>query len=150
MPNPTLVEAIRNRIRATVPTVIRQNREFEAAMDDELTAEIAFLQGVVAMIKPALEYLGGPLDIGPGRGFVLIPGESWIGCDGQFYGREGNRFVPITARDVLDTRGALDEALNAIATALEQCARGKLPKRTEQARSRGERLRALLPLLRGY
>lgn len=138
-----------DRIRAYVPAVVKQNQEFQTAVDDELDAEVALLQEAIDLARPALPYLGGPMPNGA-RG-LLIRAETWLGEDGVCYGWvEGNAALtigPITLADVLDTRGALQEALEALAAALERDARGKLAKRTQQATERAQRLRAIVTLI---
>lgn len=138
-----------DRIRAYVPAVVRQNQEFQTAVDDELDAEVALLQEAIDLARPALPYLGGPMPNGA-RG-LLIRAETWLGEDGVCYGWvEPNRSLeigPITLADVLDTRGALQEALEALASALERDARGKLAKRSQQATERAQRLRAIVTLI---
>lgn len=132
-------------LRTLTPTAIRQQKEFDAAVDTEAEVEAEFLAAAIALVKPALDFLGGTMPDGR-TGLKLLDGY-WLGADGQLYGLDVGRFVPVTPQDVVKTRGGLNLALTAIVITLEKAIGGNLSKRTEQAKIRADKLRALLPLL---
>lgn len=129
-------------------TIEQVNRDTRA---ERHRAEREFLEEMLAMVKPALPAIADMVDIGGKVGLaVSITDSLWITAEDTLFFRTVGRgdFRWSTIDDVIEL-GFERLVLDRIAGKLEVFARGNKQLRTEQARLRVGKLRAILLLLNG-